>query len=128
MIMLMLASVGTFLSVGIKLPYFIWFGKDSGVPAKEAPWNMQAAMAIAAFFCFFIGCYPEYLYRMLPRPVHYEPYTAYHLSETLQVLGFTGLGFYLLRKKLAPHAKINLDIDWFYRKGAQALCGLPAGR
>ncbi len=127
MIMLMLASVGTFLSVGIKLPYFLWFGKDSGVPAKEAPWNMQAAMAIAAFFCLFIGCYPEYLYRMLPRPVDYEPYTAYHLSETLQLLGFTGLGFYLLRKKLAPVAKMNLDIDWFYRKGAQLVMRLARG-
>jgi multicomponent Na+:H+ antiporter subunit D len=127
MIMLMLASVGTFLSVGIKLPYFLWFGKDSGVPAKEAPWNMQAAMAIAAFFCFFIGCYPEYLYRMLPRMVDYEPYTAYHLSETLQLLGFTGLGFYLLRNFLTPHATMNLDIDWLYRKGAQAVMRLARG-
>lgn len=127
LVMLMLASVGTFLSVGIKLPYFLWFGKDSGVAAKEAPWNMQAAMAIAAFLCFLIGCYPELLYRMLPRPGLYEPYTAYHLSETLQVLGFTGLGFYLLRKKLAPVAKINLDIDWFYRRAAQGFMRLARG-
>jgi len=127
LVMLMLASVGTFLSVGIKLPYFIWFGKDSGVPAKDAPWNMQAGMAIAAFFCFFIGCYPEFLYRMLPRPGEYEPYNAYHFSETVQVLGFTGLGFYLLRKKLAPVAKLNLDIDWFYRKGAQVVMQLASG-
>ncbi len=127
LVMLMLASVGTFLSVGIKLPYFIWFGKDSGVPARDAPWNMQAGMAIAAFFCFFIGCYPEFLYRMLPRPGEYEPYTAYHLSETLQVLGYTALGFYLLRKFLTPHANMNLDIDWFYRKGAQAVMRLARG-
>ena len=59
MIMMLLASVGTFLSVGIKLPYFIWFGKDSGVEAKEAPWNMNLAMAIAAFICFFLGVYPD---------------------------------------------------------------------
>ena len=124
LIMLMAASVGTFLSVGIKLPYFIWFGKDSGVQAREAPWNMQLAMGIAAFFCFLIGCYPEYLYGLLPRPVHYVPYTAYHLSETLQVLGFTGLGFYLLRKKLAPHTGINLDLDWLYRRGGLALLWL----
>ncbi len=127
LVMLMLASVGTFLSVGIKLPYFLWFGKDSGVTAREAPWNMQAAMAVAAFLCFFIGCFPEYLYRLLPRPGHYEPYTAYHFSETLQVLGFTGLGFYLLRKKLAPAAKINLDIDWIYRRGGQALLRFARG-
>lgn len=121
MLMLMLASVGTFLSVGIKLPYFIWFGKDCGITAKDAPWNMQLAMAVAAGMCFFIGCYPEYLYRLLPQPVHYEPYTAYHLSETLQVLGFTGLGFYLLVGKLVPAAKINLDLDRLYRMAGLAL-------
>ena len=119
LLMMTLAAVGTFLSVGIKLPYFIWFGKDSGVRAKDAPWNMNLAMGIAAFLCFFIGIYPEYLYKMLPFPVDYHPYTAYHLSETLQILGFTGLGFYLMVKKLKPEPKINLDVDWFYRKGAK---------
>jgi len=119
LLMMTLAAVGTFLSVGIKLPYFIWFGKDSGVQAKDAPWNMNLAMAIAAFLCFFIGIYPEYLYKMLPFPVDYHPYTAYHLSETMQILGFTGLGFFLMVKKLKPEPKINLDLDWFYRKGAR---------
>lgn len=118
MLMMTMASVGTFLSVGIKLPYFIWFGKDSGVQAKDAPWNMNLGMAIAAFMCFFMGVYPDYLYKMLPFPVHYHPYTAYHISETLQLMGFTGLGFFIMVKKLKPAPKMNLDIDWFYRKGA----------
>ncbi len=116
MLMLLLASVGTFLSVGIKLPYYIWFGKDSGVACKDPPANMVVAMGIAAFFCFFLGIYPDYLYRMLPFPVEYHPYTAYHLSETAQILGFTALAFYLLRKKLTPEPKLNLDLDWFYRR------------
>jgi multicomponent Na+:H+ antiporter subunit D len=118
LLMLLLASVGTFLSVGIKLPYFIWFGEDKGVVCKDPPKNMLVAMGIASFFCFFLGIYPDYLYRLLPFEATYHPYTAYHLSETLQILGFTGLGFYLLRKKLTPEAKLNLDLDWFYRKGA----------
>jgi multicomponent Na+:H+ antiporter subunit D len=126
MIMMILASVGTFLSVGIKLPYFIWFGKDSGVEAKEAPWNMNLAMSIAAFICFFLGVYPEYLYKMLPFPVNYHPYSAYHLSETLQILGFTGLGFFIMVKKLKPGPKINLDLDWFYRKGARVFMGFAS--
>ena len=119
LLMMTLAAVGTFLSVGIKLPYFIWFGKDSGVKAKDAPWNMNLAMGIAAFLCFFIGIYPDYLYKMLPFPVNYHPYTAYHLAETMQLLGFTGLGFFIMVKKLKPEPKINLDLDWFYRKGAR---------
>ncbi|MBI5444850.1 MAG: Na(+)/H(+) antiporter subunit D [Deltaproteobacteria bacterium] len=131
MLMLLLASVGTFLSVGIKLPYFIWFGEDSGVPAKDPPWNMVLAMGIASFFCFFLGVYPHYLYKLLPFPVTYEPYTAYHFSETIQLLGFTGLGFFLLRKKLVPELKVNLDLDWFYREGALAFVAFarnPVGR
>jgi len=64
---------------------------------------------------------------MLPRPGEYEPYNAYHFSETLQVLGYTALGFYLLRKFLTPHATMNLDIDWFYRKGAQVVMRLARG-
>jgi multicomponent Na+:H+ antiporter subunit D len=119
MLMMTLAAVGTFLSVGIKLPYFIWFGKDSGVAAKDAPWNMNLGMAIAAFLCFFLGVFPDYLYKMLPFPVHYHPYTAYHLAETMQLLGFTGLGFFIMVKKLKPKPKMNLDLDWFYRKGAR---------
>ena len=119
MLMMTLAAVGTFLSVGIKLPYFIWFGKDSGVEAEDAPWNMNLGMAIAAFLCFFLGVFPDYLYKMLPFPVHYHPYTAYHLAETMQLLGFTGLGFFIMVKKLKPKPKMNLDLDWFYRKGAR---------
>jgi len=116
MLMLTLASVGTFLSVGIKLPYFIWFGEDKGVVAKDPPKNMLIAMGIAAFYCIFIGVYPDWLYDKLPFPVTYHPYSQYHLSETLQLLSFTALGFYLLRKKMKPEEKLNLDVDWFYRK------------
>jgi multicomponent Na+:H+ antiporter subunit D len=123
--LLMLASVGTFLHTGLKVPYFIWFGKNNCKPetwerAKEAPWNMNAAMAVAAFFCIFIGCYTPYLYRMLPYPVDYHPYTSYHISETLQVLLFTAVGFFLLIKKLVPEPTISLDTDWFYRMGGRA--------
>ena len=119
MLMLSLAAVGTFLSVGIKLPYFIWFGPNNpGIKPKEAYWNMQVGMFMAAFMCIFLGVYPEYLYNMLPYAVEYHPYTSYHLAETFHLLGFTGLGFYIMVKYLKPHDVSNLDLDWFYRKGA----------
>jgi multicomponent Na+:H+ antiporter subunit D len=85
---------------------------------------MMAAMAITAGLCIFIGSYTPYLYRMLPYPVDYQPYTAYHVSETLQILLFTGLGFFLLIKKLEPEAKISLDLDWPYRMGGRAFLWL----
>lgn len=124
MLMLMLAAIGTFLSVGLKVSYFIFFNKNSGIKPKEAPLNMQLAMGIAAFLCYFLGIYPKFLYDLLPYPVHWEPYTASHLSESMQLLLFTGLGFFVLLKKLTPEPYINLDIDWFYRKGARAFMWL----
>lgn len=122
--LLMLASAGTFLHTGLKVPYFIWFGqnrprKEVWDRAAEPPVNMTVAMAITSVLCIFIGVYTPYLYEMLPYPVHYEPYTSYHVSETLQILLFTGLGFFLLINKLKPEAVISLDTDWFYRKGGR---------
>jgi multicomponent Na+:H+ antiporter subunit D len=58
---------------------------------------------------------------MLPCKVDYHPYTAYHVSETLQILLFTALGFFLFIKKLTPEAKISLDMDWFYRLGGRGV-------
>ena len=128
--LLLLASAGTFLHTGLKVPYFIWFGKNQPKPevwnrAAEPPWNMNVSMAITAFLCIFIGCYPLFLYKMLPYPeeaMKYLPqvYSGYHISETLQILLFTGLGFFLLLKKLVPDPTISLDMDWFYRKGGRA--------
>ena len=127
--LLLLASAGTFLHTGLKVPYFIWFGKnhcskETWERAAEPPWNMMTAMAVTSFLCIFIGCYTPYLYRMLPYPVEFAPYTAYHVSETLQILLFTGLGFFLLIKKLEPEAKISLDLDWPYRMGGRAFLWL----
>jgi len=126
---LMLASSGTFLHTGLKVPYFIWFGKNHCAKevwdrAKDPGWNMTAAMLLTSVLCLFIGCYTPYLYDMLPFPVDYHPYTAYHVSETLQVLLFTALGFFLLLKKLEPTPTISLDLDWFYRMGGRAFAWL----
>jgi multicomponent Na+:H+ antiporter subunit D len=124
--LLLLASSGTFLHTGLKVPYFIWFGKNHCSPetwerAAEPPWNMVAAMAVTSALCIFIGCYTPYLYRMLPyTPVEFHPYTSYHVFETLEILLFTALGFFLLIKKLEPEATISLDLDWFYRMGGRA--------
>ena len=115
---LMLASAGTFLHTGLKVPYFIWFGKDQGIKAKEPPWNMELAMVIGSLFCIGLGIFYKPLYSLLPYPVHFEPYTAYHTWETLQVLLFTQLGFFLLLRKLWCENTISLDTDWFLRKGS----------
>ncbi|HNS14652.1 MAG TPA: Na(+)/H(+) antiporter subunit D [Syntrophorhabdaceae bacterium] len=119
-----LAGIGTFLSVGLKVTYFTFFGKEAEIKPKEPPKNMLWAMGLTSALCFIIGVYPKVLYDLLPFPVEYHPYTLPHLSEMLQILSFTGLVFFLLVKKLQPEAKLNLDMDWFYRKGARVFMKL----
>ncbi len=122
MLLLLLASVGTFLSVGLKLPYFTWWNerKEKVTPART-PINMHIGMGIAAFLCILYGVYPELLYRYLPFPVDYHPYTLYHLNEVVQISIFTFVAFWLLRGKLAGKARLSLDTDWAYRAPAPLL-------
>ncbi len=129
-LLLNLAAIGTFYCNGLKVPYFVWFGKNKCQPAtferaKDPPWNMLAAMGLTAFLCIFIGCYTPYLYHLLPyqnAAAAYHPYTSYHVSETLQILLFTALAFFVLvrLRKIEPHRGTNLDLDWFYRLGGRA--------
>lgn len=118
-LMLLLASSGTFLHTGLKLPYYMFFWKDSGIRTKEPPSNMIVAMVIASLLCIFIGIFPNTLYSILPYPINYEPYTLHHIISTLGILSFTALGFFMLLSHLDPEPKISLDTDWFYRKGAK---------
>jgi len=116
-LLLNLASVGTFLSIGLKLPYFTWFSKETDIKPQPVPLNMYIGMALTSALCIAIGVYPSLLYNLLPNvPVHYQPYSATHLLETMQLLIFTFLGFWLVLDKIHMHATITLDTDWFYRR------------
>lgn len=128
--LLMLASIGTFYCNGLKVPYFVWFGKDKcsdkvRESAGDPPWNMLAAMGIAAFLCIFLGIAYGPLYRLLPFAdvaAAYHPYNAAHIFESLQILLFTACAFFIMVKlhKIEPHAGINVDNDILYRRGGQA--------
>ncbi len=126
-LMLTLASAGTFLHTGLKLPYYMFFGKDSGVRGKEPPRNMLVAMGLAAVACVLIGVFPGLLYGRLPNPVEFVPYTLTHITSTLGMLGFTALGFFLLLKHLDPVPTISLDTDWFYRRASAGLVRVAQG-
>ncbi len=119
MLLLLLASVGTFLHTGLKIPVFTFWGKDQHLEVRPVPGNMYVAMGLLAFGCTLYGVAPRLLYRMLPFDVEYHPYTAYHLVEAVQLLVFTFIGFWVLREKLAGEPFIALDTDWFYRRAAR---------
>ena len=109
------ASAGVFLHAGIKFPWFVFFQRDSGLRPKDAPWNMSAAMLIFAFLCILLGVAPDLLYRLLPYPVDYAPYTAGKVLFYLQLLLFSGLAFFLLLPLMKRTETISLDADWLWR-------------
>lgn len=128
-LMLLFASAGVLEHSGIKIPYFAFFGHDSGRRVKEAPFNMLLAMGIAAFLCIAVGL-PAivpglnhlWLYSLLPYPVEassYEPFTLEHILTQMQLLTLAVLAFILLKQfNLYPPEKPGtiLDTEWFYRK------------
>lgn len=119
--LLMFGATGTFMYNGLKLPYFLFFGEnncsnETWAKAADPPWNMQMAMSAGAALCIIVGSVPALLYALLPYPVEYHPYGGYHVAETLQIIGFAALAFFMLKKYLVPEDKICLDLDWLYRK------------
>ena len=118
-LILLFASAGVFHHAGIKIPFFAFFGHESGIRCKEAPMNMLIAMGISSFLCIFIGCFPGFLYKMLPYVTEYKPYTWTHVVTQLQLLFYSALAFVLLNRVgvYPPELhSVNLDADWTYRK------------
>ena len=125
-LLLLFASAGVFHHAGIKIPYFAFFAHDSGIRTREPPFNMLAAMGIAAAICIFNGIYPWALYSILPWEVDYQPYTWSHVISQTQLLFFSALAFALLMVSglYPPELRsVNLDIDWLYRKVGFDLTG-----
>ncbi len=126
-LVLLFASAGVFHHAGIKIPYFAFFGHDSGKRCEEAPGSMLMAMGITAALCIGIGVAPGALYALLPYAAAYEPYTASHVVAQTQLLLFSALAFaVLMRTGIYPPElrSVNLDTDWFYRKALPACLGV----
>lgn len=130
--MLLFASAGVLEHSGIKVPYFAFFAHDSGKRPAEAPWNMIAAMGIAAFLCLYFA-FPwggvQTLYSLLPYDTSageakYVAYTTDHVVFQMQLLMGAMFAFtWLKRIGLYPperRAQI-LDFDWTYRRAGLGL-------
>ncbi len=115
---LLFASAGVLEHAGIKIPYFAFFGHDSGIRAKEPPKNMLAAMFIAAVLCIGIGSFPGFLYALLPFAAEFDPYDATHVLTQMQLLFFGALAvLWLMKTGIYPPElrSVNIDAEWSYR-------------
>ncbi len=115
------AAVGVFIDIGLKWPWYIFFAKDSGLKPHDPPLPMRAGMVLFAFLCIGIGIFPGVLYRMLPFPIEYVPYTVPHVATMLQLLLAGGFAFVLVLPLLKRTATITLDTDWFWRSAGRTL-------
>lgn len=115
-LLLHLASIGTFLHTGLKLPYFTWFSKGTGTCKHKPPVNMLLGMGLLSAACLLFGIAPGLLYGYLPYYTGYNPFTIPHFIEMTQLIIFTFIGFWILRGKLKGESTISLDTDWVYRR------------
>ncbi len=115
--LLAIAAAGVFLQVGIRLPWLVFFSRDSGLRGEDAPGYMKVAMIALAAGCVVIGAAPQLLYPLLPYVVEQQPYRANNVLFQLQLMLFSGLGFFLLLPWLRPRKGIVLDVDWLWRRG-----------
>jgi multicomponent Na+:H+ antiporter subunit D len=134
-LLLAAASAGVFLHAGIKFPWFVFFQKDSGLRPPDPPWNMRAAMGLAAALCIGLGIFYEPVYALLPSPPDYVPYTSAHVVSQLQLLAFSGAAFFALLGLLRRTLTVTLDTDWLYRVlarrvlvAAEAAAGMAGAR
>jgi multicomponent Na+:H+ antiporter subunit D len=117
-LLLLIVSMGTFLSVALKMPWFTFAGEDRGATVlRPVPTSMYIGMGLTALVCFVTGVVPgATLYRLLPFDAVYDPFTGHHFVEALQLMTGTALGFWFLRVKLVGTAKTTLDTDYLYRR------------
>ena len=136
-ILLMIASVGTLLSVALKVNYFLFFGKPSSgcvdhgdcaggcaeridgcadIEVKPVPLNMKIAMVMGTAGCVLIGLMPNLLYGLTPFGSNGHPFTVDHVTQYIELFAAATLVFVMYIDHMAPHVAVTLDFDWFYRK------------
>jgi multicomponent Na+:H+ antiporter subunit D len=128
-LLLLLASMGTFLHTGLKLPWYTFFARDHGARVvRPVPVSMYVGMGLAAAVCIVTGVMPgSTLYAVLPYAATYQPFTAHHFLEALQLLTGTALGFWILRVKLFSEPTTTVDVDYLYRQPLLALVSGAGG-
>ncbi len=133
--LVMIAGVGTWLSITMKINWFVFFGKGAGhdhgeheAQIKKVPLYMSIAMVLGTALCIITGVMPDMFYALMPNQTMAHPFTAEHILEYIGLFIGASIPFVMLLPKMAPHDYLTLDFDWIYRKPlATVVFGLSAG-
>ncbi len=116
-LLLTVTSIGTWLSVVLKVNWFVFFGKArSEFEVKPIPVSMKMGMVTGALGCIILGVYPSLLYRIMPYKISVNPFNISHIAEYIILFAGATLVFWVFRVKMLPHDELSLDFDWFFRK------------
>lgn len=139
-ILLMVASVGTLLSIALKVNYFVFFGNADGeseedcsgkhtdghvnrctgvctdIEVKPVPLNVKIALIMGTVGCVLIGVMPSLIYGLTPFGSDGHPFTVDHVTQYIEIFAAATIVFVMYIDHMAPHKAITLDFDWFYRK------------
>ena len=118
-ILVTMAGVGTWLSITMKINYFVFIKKPerelpTGAATGRVPACKVLAMAAATVLVVITGIRPEICYDMLSMDASHL-FAADHVLEYIGLFAGATVPFVLLRTFMAPHEGINLDVDRFYR-------------
>lgn len=122
-LLLMIASIGTLMSVTLKINYFVFFGKSDielDVNEKDVPLGRRVAMLMGTAGCIIIGVFPNLLYSLTPYGIDGHPFTVDHITQYAELFAAAAVAFVMYIKHMKPKEKITLDTDWFYRKPLKA--------
>lgn len=116
-LMLTITSIGTWISVALKVNWFVFFGKPrSDFEVKPIPVTMKIAMMMGAAGCVVIGVVPAIGYRLMPHHMNVHPFVTSHIIEYLILFVGATFVFWLVNPIMLPHDELSIDFDWILRK------------
>ena len=109
-------SAGSFLYIGLKLPWFALFGAQRATVAVEPTRSMKAAMGLLCVLILGLGCFPGLLIDLAPEIAGVSILTPDHILFQLQMLIAASCIFVWALPLLRPRAASTLDVDWLWRE------------
>lgn len=120
-----MAGIGTWLSITLKINYFVFFGKsDKKIECNPVPVNVKIALVLGTAMCILSGIFPDFIYQFTPNGSTANVFEINHILEYLGMFIGATVSFVIFIKRMTPHDKITIDFDWIYRR---PLCRMVFG-